>query len=255
MSTLVQELDRYLAIRHSLGYDLRTSAGVLRRFAAFACVNGAKYITTDLFLAWQAEFGEANQRTWSARLGMVRQFAQWLSGIDPRNEVPPTGLIPGRYRRSRPYIYSDQEIVQIIEEAARLPSVHGIRALTYTTLFGLIAVTGLRVGEALALDNGDVDLASGVLTIRRGKSGKARIVPVSESTSDRLVAYAKERDRLLSYTPKPFFASDKGRRPLSFFTIFSSEGQFAMLRRPAASIRGGIYLRARRSICHAVRRV
>jgi integrase/recombinase XerD len=74
--------------------------------------------------------------------------------------------------------------VQIIEEAARLPSVHGIRALTYTTLFGLIAVTGLRVSEALALDNGDVDLASGVLTIRRGKSGKARIVPVSESTSD-----------------------------------------------------------------------
>jgi integrase/recombinase XerD len=147
MSTLVQELDRYLAIRHSLGYDLRTSAGVLRRFAAFACVNGAKYITTDLFLAWQAEFGEANQRTWSARLGMVRQFAQWLSGIDPRNEVPPKGLIPGRYRRSRPYIYSDQEIVQIIEEAALLPSIHGIRALTYTTLFGLIAVTGLRVSE------------------------------------------------------------------------------------------------------------
>jgi len=96
MSTLAQELDRYLAIRHSLGYDLRTSAGVLRRFAAFACVNGAKY----------------------PRLGMVRQFAQWLGGIDPRNEVPPKGLIPGRYRRSRPYIYSDQEIVQIIEEAA-----------------------------------------------------------------------------------------------------------------------------------------
>jgi integrase/recombinase XerD len=213
MSTLVQELDRYLAIRRSLGYDLSTSARVLRRFVAFACGNGAKYITTNLFLAWQAEFGEANQRTWSARLGMVRQFAQWLSGIDPRNEVPPKGLIPGRYRRSRPYIYSDQEIVQIIEEAARLPSVHGIRALTYTTLFGLIAVTGLRVSEALALDNGDVDLASGVLTIRRGKSGKARIVPVSESTSDRLIAYAKERDRLLSYTPKPFFASDNGRRP------------------------------------------
>jgi integrase/recombinase XerD len=119
---------------------------------------------------------------------MVRQFAQWLSGIDPRNEVPPKGLIPGRYRRSRPYIYSDQEIVQIIEEAALLPSIHGIRALTYTTLFGLIAVTGLRVSEALALDNGDVDLASGVLTIRRGKSGKARIVPVLESTSDRLGA-------------------------------------------------------------------
>lgn len=104
MSTLVQELDRYLAIRRSLGYDLSTSARVLRRFVAFAQSRKARHITTDLFLAWQAEFGQANQQTWSARLGMVRQFALWLSGINPRNEVPPKALIPGRYRRARPYI-------------------------------------------------------------------------------------------------------------------------------------------------------
>jgi integrase/recombinase XerD len=103
--------------------------------------------------------------------------------------------------------------VQIIDGAARLPSANGIRALTYAMLFGLIAVTGLRISEAVALDNGDVDLATGVLTIRRGKSGKARIVPVSASTSDRLIAYAKERDRLLGCCPKSFFVSDDGRRP------------------------------------------
>jgi integrase len=213
MSTLVQELDRYLSIRRSLGYDLSTSERVLRRFVAFAHGRKAKYITTDLFLAWQAEFGEANQRTWSARLGMVRQFALWLSGINPRNEVPPKALIPGRYRRARPYIYSEQEIVRIVEEAARLPSPNGIRALTFTTLFGLIAATGLRVSEAIALDNGDVDLEKGVLTVRRGKSNKARIVPLAQSATDRLAAYTRERDRLLGHASKPFFISDTGNRP------------------------------------------
>lgn len=213
MSTLAHELDRYLAIRRSLGYDLSTAARVLRRFVAFAHARKARHITTDLFLAWQAEFGDANQYTWSARLGMVRQFALWLSGIDPKNEVPPQALIPGRYQRARPYIYSDREIARIVEEAARLPSSNGIRALTFTTLFGLIAVTGLRVSEALSLDNEDVDLENGVLTIRRGKSGKARINPLSRSVTDRLAAYARERNRLLGRVPQSFFVSDTGSRP------------------------------------------
>jgi integrase len=213
MSTLVQELDRYLSIRRSLGYDLGTSARVLRKFVAFAHGRKAQHITTDLFLAWKAEFGEANQQTWSARLGMVRQFALWLSGINPRNEVPPKALIPGRYRRARPYIYSEREIVRIVEEAARLPSPNGIRALTFTILFGLIAVTGLRVSEAIALDNGDVDPDNGVLTVRRGKFGRARIVPLAQSATDRLTTYARERNRLLGHTPKSFFVSDTGKRP------------------------------------------
>jgi integrase len=213
MSTLAQELDRYLAIRRSLGYDLGTAARVLRKFIAFVDRRKARHITTELFLAWQAEFGQANQQTWSARLGMVRQFALWLSGINPRNEVPPKGLIPGRYRRARPYIYSEREIVRIVEEAARLPSANGIRALTFAAFFGLIAVTGLRVSEAIALDDSDIDLENGVLIVRQGKSGKARIVPLTQSATNRLAAYAEERDRLLSRTPKSFFVSDAGKRP------------------------------------------
>lgn len=213
MSTLAQELDRYLTIRRSLGYDLGTAARVLRGFITFAEGRKARHITTDLFLAWQAEFGQANQQTWSARLGMVRQFALWLSGINPRNEVPPKALIPGRYRRARPYIYSERQIVRIVEEAARLPSANGIRALTFATLFGLIAVTGLRVSEAIALDDSDADLENGVLTVRRGKSGKARIVPLTQSATDQLAAYARERDRLLGHAPRSFFVSDTGNRP------------------------------------------
>ena len=212
MTALAKELDRYLMIRRSLGYDLGTSERVLRRFVAFAASRGARYLTSDLFMAWRAEFGHADQHTWCARLGMVRQFAFWLSGVDPKNEVPPKGLIPGRYRRQRPYIYSEREIARIVREASRLPSPNGIRGLTFTTLFGLIAVTGLRVSEALSLDGGDIDWEAGVLTIRRGKAGKARLIPVSKSTIARLAAYAAKRDRLLGKKPRSFFVTDTGGR-------------------------------------------
>ncbi len=213
MSALAKELDRYLAIRRSLGFALGTSERVLRRFVAFADVRRSRHITVDLFLAWRADFGHASQQTWSARLGMIRQFTFWLSGIDPRNQVPPKGLIPNRYRRQRPYIYDDGEIARIVTEASRLPSPNGIRSLTYTALFGLIAVTGLRVSEALALNNDNIDWQSGVLTIRRGKGGKARLIPVSKSTVARLAAYAAKRDRLLGKRPKSFFVTDNGGRP------------------------------------------
>ncbi len=212
MNTLSRELDRYLAIRRSLGYDLDTSERVLRRFIAFAEQEDAKYVSTDLFLRWQRAFGRANRHTWSNRLGMVRLFAKWLHGIDQRHEVPPQGLIPGRYCRTRPYIYSDEEIRRIVKAAEELPSINGIRALTCSTLFGLIAVTGLRISEALSLDVADVDLEAGLLTLRRGKLGKARLLPISDSTTIRLAAYAKERDRLLGAPPEPFFVADRGER-------------------------------------------
>jgi integrase len=212
MSALSEELDRYLTIRRGLGYDLDTAERILRRFTAFAEQEGADLITTDLFLRWRDAFGRANRHTWSTRLRIVRLFGQWLHGIDPRNEVPPQALIPGRYRRARPYIYSDEEIRRIVDAAAELPSINGIRALTCSTLFGLIAVTGLRVSEALSLDSADVDLKTGVLTLRRGKLGKARLLPLSDSTTLRLAAYVGERDRLLGLTSEPFFVADRGER-------------------------------------------
>jgi integrase len=212
MSTLSGELDRYLTVRRSLGYDLSTTERILRKFTAFAEQEGADLISTGLFLRWQEAFGHANRHTWSARLGMVRLFAQWLHSNDPRHEVLPRALIPGRCRRTRPYIYSDEEIRRIVDAAAELPSVNGIRALTFSTLFGLIAVTGLRISEAISLDAADVDLESGVITLRQGKLGKARLLPLSESTTRRLHAYARERDRLLGAPSQPFFVSDHGKR-------------------------------------------
>ncbi len=213
MSNLSQELDRYLTIRRGLGFDLSTSARVLRRFIAFAEQQSVDYISTDLFLKWQKDFGKARRPTWAARLTIIRLFAQWLHGLDPAHEVPPKGLIPYRFRRPKPHIYSDEEVRKIIETAAELPSMSGIRALTFSTMFGLIAVTGLRISEALGLDNDDVDLDIGVLTIRRGKAGKARLAPISDSVSRRLKAYAIKRDQLVGFVPQSFFATEEGARP------------------------------------------
>ena len=212
MSPLSQELDRYLTIRRSLGYDLDTSARVLRRFVSYAEGQGAVHLTTDLFLRWQETYGQAGSQTWAARLSMVRLFAQWLHGLDPGHEPPPRGLIPYRRRRPRPYIYRETEIARIVSAAAELPSIYGLRGLTCATLFGLIATTGLRISEALALDVGDVDLEIGVLNIRRGKLGKARLVPVDDSVTARLRAYISKRDRLLGASPAAFFVKEDGSR-------------------------------------------
>ena len=212
MTTLSQRLNDYLAVRRSLGYDLSFSGRVLRGFTAFADREGADYITVDLFLRWKTAFGKANNNTWSARLGMVRVFAGWLRGQDGRTEVPPAGLIAGKLRRGRPYIYSDSEIATIITRATKLPSRYGLRGWTCSTLFGLIAVTGLRINEALQLDDDDIDLDAGVITVKRGKNGRARFVPIAASTMERLRAYRAKRVRLFGVTAGAFFRNDDDRR-------------------------------------------
>ncbi len=150
MTTLTARFEHYLTARRSLGYDLSFSERVLCRFTEFAAAEGTDHITVDLFLRWKDHFGKANNNTWAARLGMVRAFATWLQGIDPRTEVPPAGLISHRFHRSRPYIYTDQQVAHIVEEAGRLPSSYGLRGWTYSTLFGVIAATGLHQRSARA---------------------------------------------------------------------------------------------------------
>lgn len=210
--SITSQLDRYLSVRRSLGYDLRTDERVLRRFARFADQDGAPHVNTALFLRWDASLAFAGTSTRSARLGKVRLFAQWLSSIDPAHEVPPRGLLPGRSGRARPHIYSEAEIVSIIAAAKALPSIYGLRGLTCSTLFGLIAVTGIRISEALALDRDDVDIENGVLRVRCGKLGKERLLPLDPTVVAQLVGYAGERDRLLGSAPDAFFVTRKGTR-------------------------------------------
>ena len=194
--SLASQLDRYLAVRRSLGYDLRTSERVLRRFIRFADDTGAKHVDPDLFLRWDASQPIAGSSTRSARLGMVRLFALWLSSVDPAHAAPPRGLLPDRTTRKRPYIYSEAEIGGIIAAASELPSTYGMRGLTCSTFFGLIAVTGLRISEALALDTDDLDAATGVLRVRHGKLGKERLLPLNPTVVDRLTAYTTEVQRI-----------------------------------------------------------
>ena len=214
MTSLTSRLESYLEIRRSLGSELSSFERVMCRFTAFADSEHADHITTKLFLKWRASHGSTNQYTWSRWLGMVRCFATWLQNIDPRTEVPPAGLIPGKFRRTRPFIFSEEQIAQIIQAAAHLPSAYGLRGLTCSTVLSLIAVTGLRINEALNLNEEDVDLEEGVLTIKRGKNGKARLVPVSACTGNALRAYQTERARLLGASPfpSPFFLIETGER-------------------------------------------
>ncbi len=242
MSELRQAMDEYLTLRRSLGFELREPETVLRCFVAFAEREGASYIATDLVLRWTRQPSRAQPATWASWVAMVRRFARWWSATDPRTEVPPEGLLPHRFRRQRPYIYSDDEIERLVRAAAQLSSANGMRALAFSTFFGLLAATGMRLSEGLALDRSDVDLDQGILTVRRAKFGKSRLVPLHASTREALESYAAQRDRILRRVETPaFFVSEHGRR----ITQWSARYNFARvsqqigLRQPVGDYRHG----------------
>jgi integrase/recombinase XerD len=210
MSTLRQAAEQYLQLRRDLGYKLRETGRRLEDFVAFAEQEGASHVTTDLALRWAQQPAGVQPATWATRLRIVRRFALWLNAADRRTEVPPPGLLPGRYLRKRPYIYSDAEIRDLIRAAGQLASAAGLKRRTYATLFGLLAVTGMRVSEVVALDREDVDLDEGILRIRRTKFGKSRLVAVHDSTRQVLAEYARERDRIVRHPAAPAFFLSEG---------------------------------------------
>lgn len=213
MTTLSDQLKGYLTVRRSFGYDLATAERILRRFTSFVDLQGAEHVTVSLFLSWKDQFGSANRNTWSARLGIVRGFAKWLHATDPLHEVPPKGLVTGRLRRSRPFIYTKEQIARIVSTAALLPSDYGLRGSSCATLLGLIAATGLRISEAIGLDDCDVNLDEAVLTVRRGKNKKSRFLPITTSTTERLGVYRQARNRFGNCDQPSFFQFENGHRP------------------------------------------
>jgi integrase len=213
VSALREALARYVEVRRALGTKLREPAATLAQFVAFLEREGARHITTALAVQWAMAPQGVQRATWARRLSMVRCFAAWLSAQDPQTEVPPPGALPARRRRRRPYIYSDGEVRRLMAEAARRRTRTGLRPLTYTTLIGLLAATGLRPGEALALDRADVDLDAGLLAIRESKFGKSRVVPLEESTRDALNDYVTQRDDICARPLSPaFLLSEHGSR-------------------------------------------
>jgi len=197
MNTLREALSSYLSMRRGLGFKLKEHGRELSLFVSFLEDHKAEYITTRLTLEWsqRAELS-VQPRTRADRLGYVRGFAQYLSATDPRNEIPSADLFPFKAKRARPYVYTDEEVGQLMAAALDLDPVNGLRHLTYHYLLGLLTVTGMRISEAINLKIEDVDLAAGILTIHGAKFGKSRLLPMHATTTDALRDYKAARDQI-----------------------------------------------------------
>jgi integrase/recombinase XerD len=212
MSDLRSALKEYLTLHRAMGFKLISAGGLLHNFVLFAENEGASFITTQLALRWATQ-PNCQPVQWANRLGVVRRFARYRSSADLRTEIPADGILPYRRHRKAPYIYRDDEIARLIQAATELSSPKGLRATTYSTFFGLLSVTGMRISEPIALDREDVNLAEGILVIRRTKFGKTRLVPVHSSTKEVLRQYASLRDRLFPHPKTPsFFITERGKR-------------------------------------------
>lgn len=194
MSALAEAVADYLALRRALGYKLEAHGRVLPQFVEFLEQRQAAAITTALALEWATEPANGGVVWWHQRLAIVRGFARYVQASDPRHEVPPINLLPAKFRRAVPYLYSEAEIESLMQAAGRISS--RLKAATYQTLIGLLVVTGMRIGEAIALERPDVEPSAGRLTIRRGKNGRSREVALHPTTVTALDAYAHLRDQL-----------------------------------------------------------
>lgn len=216
--TLREAITEYLAMRRALGFKLRLAGKGLLHFASFMEQRGAEYITVPLALEWAQKPASANTTSWAKRLGFVRQFAQYRVAADPRSEIPPWNIIPYSIRRARPYLYTDEEIQRLLTAALNLPiysSPGVLRRQTYYCLIGLLAVSGMRIGEAINLKLKGVDFDSGVLTIEGSKFGQSRLVPVHPSTQAALSDYKLFRDDYLNtrgLASDYFFTTQSGGR-------------------------------------------
>lgn len=215
MNPLRDSLSSYLAMRRALGFPLHRQGKALLKFVIFAEESKALYITTALALEWAQMPASSQPATWAGRLRDVRGFARYMSAIDPRTEVPPANFLPHSPKRAQPYIYTDEEIRNLMAAALSLPicpcwpSASVLKNQTYYSLIGLLAVTGMRIGEAIGLRIKNVDFAAGVLTVEGAKFGKSRLVPLHPSTLKVLSEYKSHRDEYLQGRHSDYFFINK----------------------------------------------
>lgn len=211
MSRLSQVLDDYLAVRRGLGYKLERAESFLSDFVNYVEAQSSSFVTTKLALEWATLPTKAAPNWKAERLCVVRGFAKYLHAFDPRTELPSQGLLPFRKKRKTPYLYSDKDIEELLNACRGICS--PLKACTYATLIGLLAATGMRVGEAIALDRADIDWRNKLLVVRDSKFRKCREIPIHRSTIDALRAYARTRDRVFAQLRTPsFFVSQVGTR-------------------------------------------
>lgn len=211
MTTLRDALADYLRIRRRLGFEMPQDGRLLEGFVEFLERAGAERITTELALKWARLPVHAHPHRWRQRLSVARGFARHLATVDPASEVPSKDLLPATRPRIAPYIYTDGEIAALMAAAGELRP--RLRAARHQTLIGLLAVTGILVGEAVGLDVDDVDLDSGVIWIRETKYHKARRIPVQPTTVAALRRYSQLRQHLCPRPTVPcFFVSSRAGR-------------------------------------------
>jgi integrase/recombinase XerD len=211
MNALAEHVHNYLHVRRALGFKLIGEGQLLADFVAFAEAAGHGTVTTKIALEWARLPRSGSPNYLSRRLRAVRGFARYLHALDPACELPPLELLPASKYRPAPYLYRDQEILALMAAARRLRP--PLRAATFETLIGLLACTGLRIGEAIRLDREDFDSTHGVLTVRDSKFGKSREVLLHESTVRALDDYGELRDRLRpTAKERSFFITTRGTR-------------------------------------------
>ena len=211
MMALEDRLAGYLAVRRALGYKLARAEKLLAQFIAWVDERGEETIRTTSALAW-ATLPEATGSNWHAhRLSVVRGFAAHVHALDPVHELIPQDLLPQRPRRAVPYLYSDAEIRALMEASCVIPTPH--RAATMRALIGLLAVTGMRIGEVICLNQGDIDYRRDVLTVVESKFGKSRQLAVHATTTAALRTYLARGDRPVPAEPtEAVFTSATGTR-------------------------------------------
>ena len=211
MNSLYQQVEDYLSVRRALGFKLVAHGNLLVDFVDQLDQTGTSALTIAAALAWATKPQGVQPYRWKQPLTVIRAFAIYLNALDPATEVPPADLLAYRRQRPTPSLFSDADIAALLAAAGDLGNAP--RAATYRTLFGLIAATGMRCGEALALDRDDVDLDTGVLTIRLTKFNKSRRVPLHRSTLAAVRGHLDERDRLYPRPVQPsLFVSTTGTR-------------------------------------------
>jgi integrase/recombinase XerD len=229
MNAIREAAAEYLALRRATGYKYYAEGLLIGHFADFLEERGAEHVTVEAALDWAARPADADPAWHAARLTAVRGLIRHLAASDGRHQVPPPGMLPRRGHRVTPYLYSPEEISALVRAARSMG--HPLRAAVFEHFVALMAVTGMRTGEAMALDRGDADLDAGVLTVRGAKFGKSRLVPLHPDVTARLRAYARRRDRLCPRPAVPaFFVSGTGTRlnhhnvSTTFSTLLAAAG-------------------------------
>jgi integrase len=210
------KVDDFLTERRRLGFELHSMGYALNSLVSYAA-NGDHQgpLTADFMVDWARhdKAGRHTPGTGARRMELVRPFARWLRQFEPLTEVPDESAFGPTPRRVTPHVYREDEIVKLLGAARNINPKGCLRAVTFETLFGLIASAGLRVSEALALLDGDVDLNDGTLMIRLTKCKKTRLLPLHSSAVQALALYRQVRNRQVPTTAEtPFFVGTRGKR-------------------------------------------